>query len=240
MQGIIGHIGSKFPVSQKNDAMFSIGKEYAMSEMNAAAFGIFPDRLSIETVVTTLKREGFRNSDVSVLFRENRGTWVQTQHKNSKATVTVKPKSAKVGSPKATSTTVGSSHGALRWLAGLSAIAVPGEGMFVAVGPIRAALEGTAFGGLHGALAGSLIGMGVPENRARRYEGRLSSSWFLLSVHNTDSQQMRKAKQILTETLAEDVLTTDESDADDFDSNRSLADEPVIAGAGMSQGHTSR
>ena len=210
-----------------------------MSDLNAAAFGIFPDRLSIETVVTTLKREGFRNSDVSVLFRENRGTWVQTHHKNSKASVTVKAKLTAVESPKATSTTGKSSHGALRWLAGLSAIAIPGEGMFVAVGPIRAALEGTAFGGLHGALAGSLIGMGVPVHLARRYEGRLSRSWFLLSVHNTDSQQMRKAKQILAETLAEDVLSTDESDADDFNSIRSLTGEPVIAGARTRQGHTS-
>ena len=119
---------------------------------------------------------------------------------------------------KAMSSIVRSSHGALRWLAGIGAIAIPGQGTFVAVGPIRAALEGTAFGGLHGALAGSLIGMGVPENRARRYEDRLSSSWFLLSVHNTDSQQTRKAKQILAETLAEDVLSTDKSDADYFNS----------------------
>lgn len=196
-----------------------------MTEMNAAAFGIFPDRMSIESVVTTLRREGFRNTDVSVLFRENRGIWEKTHQENSKTSATAK----------ATSATVGSSHGALRWLAGIGAIAIPGQGTFVAVGPIRAALEGTAFGGLHGALAGSLIGMGVPENRARRYEDRLSSSWFLLSVHNTDSQQTRKAKQILAETLAEDVLSTDESDAGDFNSNRSLSGELVIAGAGMGQ-----
>jgi len=183
-----------------------------MSETNAAAFGIFRDRTSVETVVTNLRKEGFRNSDVSVLFRENRGVWEQTHKKNSK------PSAAE----QATSTaSVGSSHGALRWLAGIGAIAIPGQGTFVAVGPVRAALEGTAFGGVHGALAGSLIGMGVPEFQAMRYEGRIESSCFLLSVHNSNSRQMTKAKRILAETLAEDVSSTEGSNADALNSRRS-------------------
>jgi hypothetical protein len=201
-----------------------------MSEKNTMAFGIFPDRMSIETVVTTLKREGFQSGDVSILFRENRGTWEQTNAKTSKGFAT----------SKATSTTVGSSHGALRWLSGIGAIAIPGQGTFVAVGPVRASLEGTAFGGVHGALAGSLIGMGVPEYQAKRYEMRLSGSWFLLSVRYSDPQQMTKAKRILEETFAEDVLSTDESHSEIFNSNRSMPGIPAVASAGMRQSFSSR
>jgi hypothetical protein len=201
-----------------------------MSEKGTMAFGIFPDRMSIETVVTTLKREGFQSGDISVLFRENRGTWEQAQKKSSKVTST----------SKATSTTVGSSHGALRWLSGIGAIAIPGQGTYVAVGPVRSSLEGTAFGGVHGALAGSLIGMGVPEYQAKRYEMRLSGSWFLLSVRYADSQQMIKAKRILEETFAEDVLSTDESHADIFNSNRSMPGIPAVAGVRLGQSYVSR
>jgi uncharacterized membrane protein len=198
-----------------------------MSEKNPAVFGIFPDRMSIETVVTSLKREGFRNSDVSVVFRENRGTYEQSRPLSSIASAAAK----------ATSTTVGACHGALRWLAGLSPIAVPGRGTFVAAGPVRAALEGNAFGGIHGALAGSLVDMGVPEFQARRYEGWLENRWFLLSVQLSDSQLMTKARRILADTLAEDVLFTEDPNGYFFDSNPGVAS---VAGSGMNSGHFSR
>jgi hypothetical protein len=198
-----------------------------MSEKNPSVFGIFPDRMSIETVVTGLKREGFRNSDVSVLFRENRGTYEQSRPLSSIASAAAR----------ATSTTVGACHGALRWLAGLSPLAIPGRGTFVAAGPVRAALEGNAFGGIHGALTGSLIEMGVPEYQAKRYEGWLENRWFLLSVQLSDSQLMLKARRILAETLAEDVLFTDDPNGYLFNSNPGVA---TVAGSGASSGHFSR
>jgi hypothetical protein len=200
-----------------------------MSETNTAAFGVFPDRRSIETVVTSLKREGFQSSDISVLFRDSRGNWEFAAQKDSKSAA-----AAASGTSSA-----GAAHGALRWLAGISAIAIPGQGTFVAVGPIRSALEGTAFGSIHGALAGSLIGMGVPESEARRYEGRIVSSWFLLSVNCTDSQRLSKARQILSETRAEDVLATSMSESGFYSSDRSMAGGSSIPGAELARSHTS-
>jgi hypothetical protein len=198
-----------------------------MSEKNPAAFGIFPDRMSIETVVTSLKREGFRSSDVSVLFRENRGTYEQSRPLSSIASAAAK----------ATATTVGACHGALRWLSGLSPVAIPGRGTFVAVGPVRSALEGNAFGGIHGALAGSLIELGVPEHQAKRYEGWLENRWFLLSIQLSDSQLITKAKRILAETLAEDVLFTDDPNGYFFNPNPGMA---ATAGSGTNSRHFSR
>jgi len=198
-----------------------------MSEKSPAAFGIFPDRMSIETVVTSLKREGFRNSDVSVLFRENRGTYEQKRPWNSIASAAAR----------ATSTTVGACHGALRWLAGLRSVAIPGRGTFVAVGPVRAALEGNAFGGIHGGLSGSLIEMGVPESQAKRYEGGLENRWFLLSVRLSDSQLITKVKRILAEALAEDVIFTDDPNGLFVNSK---PDVPAVAGSGAPSRPSSR
>jgi hypothetical protein len=119
----------------------------------------------------------------------------------------------------------------------LAPVAIPGRGTFVAVGPIRAALEGSAFGGMHGALAGSLIEMGVPEYQAKRYEGWLENRWFLLSVQLTDSSLMTKARRILAETLAEDVLFTDDPKGYFLNPNPGVA---AFAGSESNSRHFSR
>jgi hypothetical protein len=45
-----------------------------MAGKNTAAFGIYPDRRSVEMAVETLKANGYRNTDISVLFPETPGT----------------------------------------------------------------------------------------------------------------------------------------------------------------------
>jgi len=198
-----------------------------MSEKTAAAFGIFPDRMGIETVVSSLKREGFCNSDVSVLFRENRGTWGQTRPMSSVA----------AAAARATSLTLGSCYGALRWLVGLGPVTIPGKGEFVAVGPVRAAIEAGTSDSFYGRLAGSLIAMGVPEYQAKRYEDWLENRWFLLSVQFTDPQRMIKVKRILAATLAEDVLFTHDPNACFLNSDTG---ETVTAESGIYRSHMPR
>ncbi|HEY7334580.1 MAG TPA: hypothetical protein VH639_06825 [Bryobacteraceae bacterium] len=57
-------------------------------------------------------------------------------------------------------------------LAGIGAIAIPGVGPLIAAGPIMALLAGAGAGGAVGTLIGALVGMGIPEYEAERYEGR--------------------------------------------------------------------
>jgi len=45
-----------------------------MTGKNTAAFGIYSTRAAVESAVDTLKAEGYRNTDVSVLFLQNAGT----------------------------------------------------------------------------------------------------------------------------------------------------------------------
>ena len=63
-------------------------------------------------------------------------------------------------------------------------------------------------------IVGALIGMGIPEYEAKRYEGRIKEGGILLSVHCDDSNWTKRAKQILKETGAEDISSTGESNAD--------------------------
>ena len=68
--------------------------------------------------------------------------------------------------------------------------------------------------GAVGGIAGSLIGMGVPEYEAKRYEGRVKSGGILLSVHCDESDWGKRAKTILEQSGAEDVAEAREARAD--------------------------
>src|SRR5438128_11793015 len=181
-----------------------------MAGKNTPGFGLYGDRASVEGAVDALRQEGFRNTDISVLFPENQGTKDFAHEKSTKA-----PEGTATG---ATSGVV--VGGTLGWLAGIGALAIPGLGPFIAAGPIVAALAGAGAGGAIGGLTGALIGMGIPEYEAKRYEGRVKDGGILLSVHSDDSQWTKKAKEILERTGAQDVSSTGEAASDKGDKAR--------------------
>jgi hypothetical protein len=104
--------------------------------------------------------------------------------------------------------------GALGLLAGIGALAIPGVGPLIAAGPIMAGLAGLGVGGAVGGFTGALIGLGIPEYEAKRYEGRIKQGGILLSVHCDTSDQIKRAKETLKVAGAEDVSSTGESSAD--------------------------
>src|SRR4029453_1566220 len=157
-----------------------------MAGKNTAAFGIYPNRASVDRAVDTLKAENFRNTDISVLFPQNEGSKEFAHEKNTKA-----PEGAATGA--GAGAVLG---GSLGWLAGIGALAIPGLGPLIAAGPIMAALTGGAGGGPIGGLTGALIGMGIPEYEARRYEGKVKGGHALISVHSEASAETERAKKI--------------------------------------------
>jgi hypothetical protein len=185
------------PVTDTNRRTFMAGK-------NTAVFGIYPAYASVEGAVDALRGAGFRSTDISVLFPENVGTKDFAHEKGTKA-----PEGATAGA--GTGAVVG---GALGWLAGIGALAIPGIGPFVAAGPIMAALAGVGVGGAVGGITGALIGLGIPEYEAKRYEGRIKNGGILLSVHSDNSDWTRKAKEVLERTGAQDIASAGEAGAD--------------------------
>jgi len=182
----------------------AIRKEESDMGKNTAAFGIYPEQISVEGAVDALRNAGFRNTDISVLFPENAGSKDLAHEKHTKA-----PEGSVTGSLAG-----GVIGGALGWLAGIGALAIPGLGPLIAAGPIVAALAGVGAGGAVGGVTGALIGLGIPEYEAKRYEGRIRKGGILLSVHCDNDDWTKRAKQILEHTGAEDVATTSEAKAD--------------------------
>lgn len=175
-----------------------------MAAKNISVFGIYPDRTEVEEAVEQFRSAGFRNTDISVLFPDNQGTKDFGHEKNTKA-------------PEGTTTGVvagGITGGVLGWLTGIGALAIPGLGPFLAAGPIVAALAGAGAMGTLGGIVGALAGMGIPEYEAKRFEGRVREGGILVSVHCDNSDWVKRCKEVMAKTGAQDVSYTGETRGD--------------------------
>jgi hypothetical protein len=175
-----------------------------MAGKNTAVFGVYRDTVTLSGGLQALRGAGFRGTDVSVLMPENAGTKDFVHRKDTKA-----PEGATTGA--ASGAVIG---GVLGWLAGIGALAIPGLGPFIAAGPIMGMLAGAGAAGVAGGIVGSLVGMGIPEYEAKRYEGRVKDGGILLSVHCDSSDWVKRAKKILEETGSEDISSAGEAAAD--------------------------
>jgi hypothetical protein len=181
-----------------------------MAGKNTAVMAIFQNETAVTYAVDQLRAHGFRSTDVSVLLADNQGTKDFAHKKDTKA-----PEGATTGG-----TTGAAVGGILGWLAGVGALAIPGLGPLIAAGPIVAALAGAGVGGALGGLTGALIGMGIPEYEAKRFEGLIKEGKALISVHCDSHEWVKKAKEVLEAAGGSDIASESEKSTDkysDFD-----------------------
>src|SRR5947208_16468603 len=108
-----------------------------MADKNTAAFGIYRNEAGVRNAVETLESEGYRTTDITVLFPANQGTKDFAHEKGTKA-----PEGGARGA--GSGADVG---GALGWPAGAGSIAGPGVGPFLDAGTTLRALPRAAGGG---------------------------------------------------------------------------------------------
>jgi hypothetical protein len=94
---------------------------------------------------------------------------------------------------------------------GLLVRLVPGLGPFLAAGPIMAGLAGLGAGSVVGGIAGALVGMGLPEYEAKRYEGHVQNGGILMSVHCETAGEVTRAKEIIKSTGGNHISSSGES-----------------------------
>src|ERR1700739_3292677 len=157
-----------------------------------------------DAIVGKLRAAGFTDNDISVLFPD-KGSTRDFAHKKE----TKMPEGATVGA-----STGGVVGGTIGLLAGVGALAIPGLGPFIAAGPIMAALGGGAIGAVGGGLTGALVGLGIPEYEAKRYEGKVKQGGILISVHSDSNDETKKAKDIFKEEGAHDISSIGEAHSD--------------------------
>lgn len=169
--------------------------------MKASVYCIARTLPQAESIVDALKGSGFSNNEISALLPDKHGSKDFAHEHNTKA-----PEGATTGG------VAGLGVGAaLGWLAGIGALAIPGVGPFIAAGPIMAALGGAAIGTAAGGVIGALVGMGIPEFEAKRYDAKIKEGNILISVHTEDGKQRDVAKDIFKRFDAEDISTGSEA-----------------------------
>ena len=170
--------------------------------MKKAVIGIVDSTAQAETAVNELQRVGnIRSQDISVVLPDRRESVGFAAEHHTKA-----PEGAVIGSSAG-----GLLGGTLGLLAGIGTLAIPGIGPLIAAGPLLATLSGVAAGAAVGGISGALVGMGIPENDAQRYEGKLRAGSVLIAVHTESQAEQRAARDILDRVGARDIDVTDES-----------------------------
>jgi hypothetical protein len=92
--------------------------------------------------------------------------------------------------------TIGGVPGAVAaGLVSLGILVVPGVAL-VAAGPVVAALAGFGAGAAAGGVTGALIGLGVPEHKARFYNEAIETGGILLGVYTHDDRANQARKLI--------------------------------------------
>jgi hypothetical protein len=152
-----------------------------------SVFGLFHDQDTLGRAVETLQTAGFPTTDISVIMPRSASDQGFAHEHHTKA-----PEGATAGAVAG-----GVVVGGLSLLVGLGALVIPGLGPLLAAGPIVAALAGLGAGGAVGGIAGALIGMGIPEYEAKRYESFVEEGGLLLSIHCDDDAAAHRARSIL-------------------------------------------
>jgi hypothetical protein len=157
--------------------------------------GLFKTRVAAEAAVDAVLRRGYTRDDISVLMSDATKT-----KEFALQTRTHAADGAGIGG--AIGGTVGAVLAAIAAIG--TSIAIPGVGIFVA-GPIAAALVGFGAGGATGGLIGALIGVGIPEHRARVYDTGVRGGGILLGVEAKTDEDVDRLEHLLEDIGAEHV-----------------------------------
>jgi hypothetical protein len=161
------------------------------------AIGIFSTYHQVETALNALRSLSFPMQDVSVMVREpdrNNSGRIALDHSYS---------GNKLEETAVAGSLTGGALGSLAGLLiGLGGIFIPGFGVIAVGGAVATALAATLSGGVIGAsaggLLGGLIGLGIPEDRARFYSDRLSKGEYLVLLEGTP-EQVDRARTVLNQ-----------------------------------------
>lgn len=186
--------------------------------MKKAIFGLVKNAEQADRIVNRLQQAGFSNEGISVLLSDKEGKLQKQEGTEGFDAVSERQgalgveKHSKAPEDGVTGTIAGGLiGGSIGLLAGIGSLAIPGLGILIAAGPILGALSGGAVGGAVGLLIGALVGMGIPEYEAKKYEDALKSGGVLICVLATESKQIDRAKEIFTKEGAKNISTSRET-----------------------------
>lgn len=164
------------------------------------AVGVFKQREDVEAALRALKEDNYDMNRVSLIARhveEVEGAEEVTERGGNEA-----QEGAGIGAT--TGTVLGGVGG---FLVGVGLLAIPGVGPILAAGAeisaLGSTLAGAGIGAATGGIVGALVGMGIPEERAKSYNERIKAGQYLLMVSGTE-ENLRHVESILRDRHVEE------------------------------------
>lgn len=187
--------------------------------MKKTIFALAENDQQARRIVDNLLSSGFSNQDISILYPDSRKTDTRANERGEIYNDKVQPKKERLATENTTKAPEGATTGAtaggilggsLGLLAGIGALAIPGVGPFIAAGPLMAALSGSAIGGSLGLVVGAIVGAGIPEYEAKKYEMGLKEGKILISVDVNSDEAVKRATEIMKKEGAKDISSSKE------------------------------
>lgn len=153
--------------------------------MSHTVSATFKTYTAAQHALLSLEADGFTEGQISVLVADKSKGQSFNIEEASKV-----PEGAAVGD------LAGGIIGAIAaGLTTVGSLVAPGIGI-LAVGPIVAAFAGGAAGAATGGLIGALVGLGIPEHEAKRYENELKEGAVLVAVEADSDDRAERVKEI--------------------------------------------
>jgi len=143
--------------------------------MAKTTVGVFENREAAERAVSDLKAAGYRDDQIGLVAKDPSGKTVRTDGSGD----TNAGEGALIGAA------AGAGVGGLVGL-GILAGVIPVIGPILAIGTLGTILLNAAGGAAIAGLAGALVGLGIPEEDAKYYEGEVAAGRYLVTVESGD------------------------------------------------------
>jgi hypothetical protein len=166
--------------------------------------GLFFDPIKSDFAVSALERRGIPRSSISVLMTDATRTR-HLQGATEDATMDASKAAEGAGVGGAVGGVVGATIAAIAAIG--SVITFPGLGLVVA-GPLLAALAGGGAGAATGGFMGSLIGLGLSEDRATYYQTGLLEGGILVGVSARDNAEVNQFTALMREFGADEIRSS--------------------------------
>jgi hypothetical protein len=154
--------------------------------------GVFDDRRAAQQAIAELRQVGFRDDQIGVVARDEGPTGVNTET------------GSRWEEGAATGIAAGAGIGAL-WGLGIVAGVLPAIGPAIAGGVLASVLASAAGGAAVAGVLGALVGLGIPEEEAKFYEGEFHAGRTLVTVQAPGRYE--EAREILHKHGAYNVET---------------------------------
>jgi hypothetical protein len=138
--------------------------------------GLFDDMTQAKEAALDLENAGIPHNDISLVANNETGQYVPT---TDTTTTTHAPSGYAIGHDAVVGAEIG---GVAGLLLGLTAFAIPGLGWIAGAGWLMGMIYGAGVGAVAGGLVGALIGWGIPEEHAKRYEAGIKSGGIVMGV----------------------------------------------------------